>query len=72
MPGSQPQVEVVRLQGGPRDGATYGWRGADEIRFSVLLPDGLSNAAVASNLAQSEEYIYRRSLVTRHIFVFQP
>lgn len=65
------EQEVVRLVGGPIDGQKFGWCGGDVITFVVSPPLGLVRRVWDPVPATPSEICYRRSLVSRDVFIFQ-
>jgi hypothetical protein len=65
--------ETIKLYGGPRDGEVLGWLGRDTVEFPVLKREAAHVDFNAPNEPVTyETALYRRSLKTPSIFVFQP
>jgi hypothetical protein len=64
--------EEIQLAGGPFDGEKFWWRGDEEIRFSLSSPAELKSNTWLPVIMPPRDIIYRRSMVTRSLFVFQP
>lgn len=61
----------VTLIGGPFDGRGINWDGGDLIRMD-LTPTVLDFSVKSTDPYRRSEAIYRRSVVTPHLFIFQP
>lgn len=64
-------MESVTLVGGPFDGRGINWRGGDQIQMELGRPV-LDFSVPTTEPVRYSYALYRRSLVTRHLFVFQP
>ena len=68
--------EEVQLYGGPMNGRRLWIKGGDELHFAYLPSAGpiMSNGATPPDYVRfaDERAVYRRSLVNRSTFVFQP
>lgn len=63
----------IKLYGGPRDGETLGWLGCDTVEFPVIKREPAHVDFSAPNEpVPCETALYRRSLKSPSIFVFQP
>jgi hypothetical protein len=67
------EYEEIVLVGGPADGERLQWRGSDVAYVSPRRSFSSSPVFEQGDAgAQIETYAYRRSLKSKHLFVFQP
>lgn len=67
------EPETIILVGGPADGQRFQWRGSDVVYVSPQ--QSCSSFPIfhqGEPSAQIEQHAYRRSIKSRHLFVFQP
>lgn len=67
------EPETITLVGGPADGESFQWRGYDIVYVAprqFVIPSRIFRQG--DNEVQVEQYAYRRSLKSKHLFVFQP
>ena len=64
-------MENIVLQGGPADGRCMVWNGGDELHVASR-PAVIDFSVPTVDPVRFNEVVYRRSLVSRNIFVFQP
>lgn len=64
-------MERVTLVGGPFEGRRFDWRGGDEIKMQLGGPS-IDFSVPTTDPVRFSYALYRLSLVTRHLFVFQP
>lgn len=67
-------MERITLHGGPADGMKAMWSGGDVMKVTRPHPVAFfGQQSPATNRPYTpEEFTYRRSMITRTIFVFQP
>lgn len=68
-------METIRLVGGPADGRVQAWDGGDWLRVhhrpDMLLPPPVLGEEEPIDVS-FDTYWYRRSGVSKQLFVFQP
>ena len=65
--------ELITLVGGPASGARYHWSGGDVLQLAPIPRAGIITAKGEPPPRLHDDRItYRRSLVTRSQFVWQP
>lgn len=63
-------MEIITLIGGPADGHRIGWRGGDV--FKLAPTPRLDFSVQTVEPFSRDDHIYRRSLNTTNLFVYQP
>jgi hypothetical protein len=64
-------METITLIGGPLDGQSGEWAGGGDT-VEVNMPAVLDFSVLTTDPFRCDKLIYRRSLRTRSLFVFQP
>lgn len=66
--------EIITLHGGPADGQQYAWSGGDMLELAVMPPVSISelNGPPMAPRPMYDRFLYRRSVLNRLAFVFQP
>lgn len=64
-------METIILEGGPAHGKTMAWSGGDELHIEVTRPV-IDFSVPTCDPIRFDPAIYRRSLRSRSIFVYQP
>jgi hypothetical protein len=66
-------MSKITLVGGPGDGETFEWGEGDDLKWVPKLDrERIIVRTLGRPLSEADPIRYRRSLRTRHLFVYQP